>query len=178
MINLHHYRSKISDASLQFLCFLCPSKISCRICRSSSEWSLGSGLGLGTLDGMGWDGMGWVQGQDNKASCTFTRPIQAKTRRMMAPRQRPAIWLYFMRGARLKMQSTSPWMGQTGTCRLGECLTGPKKANGPTTATTAATAQQQHLQRQQQMALKKPSLRGEGKFTASSHFLLVRECCL
>jgi len=58
-----------------------------------------------------------------------------------------------MRGARLKMQSTSLWMGQTGTCRLGECLTGPKKANGPTT--TAAAAQQQHLLRQQQMALKK-----------------------
>lgn len=49
-------------------------------------------------------------GQDNKASCTFTRPIQKGRHQKEAdgPEARPAIWLYFMRGARLKMQSTSP----------------------------------------------------------------------
>lgn len=106
-------------------------------------------------------------GQDNKASCTFTRFIE-ETTRAQGPRQSSAetvvaaavavcvvvaaaICFYFMRSAlknAVNVADAGLQTAQTGTCRLGECLTAPKRQTG------RQQQQQWRSEQQQQHATK------------------------
>lgn len=178
MINLHHYRTRSAQQQLQHQH---QQTNECGLQGFSSCAELGLSSELGLFFAAILKLAAAVSAEAVPMGRTTKHPalllVSLKKRRALSARgNAAAICFYFMRSAlknAVNVSEAGLQTAQTGTCRLGEDLTAPKRQ----TARQPLPQQQQQLQQQQQQNKRQPTLKNKfcrgRKFTASSHFLLL-----